>query len=284
MLTASPASATAKKPSRAARALARAVKHDPRIALRPGFIRKAQAVGTDLPLTARLNRITDQAGTTLPSDDAISFAWDQLPSPVLGGQPPAGSTASALTGTFRMLARFGAETSGYGSPGVVELTQGQSASLQGTAVPLLTSGSCAAPGGTVLDSGPLTLTSAATTYGSLDLFGGAYAGTLRLKPSLTATQPAACGGPASYVPRTTPPQPPWPVVLRGAFRLSPALTADGRVRLGVLAVDDARLAQADSHAELHLVCAPASTCSAPSVDLEGRVKALTFTAELLIGT
>ena len=118
LLAASPAYAV-KRQSRAERKLNRELKRNPRLALKPSFIRKAAAAGLDLPITVRLSRRTDTSGGEEAPDDTAHLAFDQFANPVLGGQPPVdppggydARTTLTLTGTYSMIARFGADTSG----------------------------------------------------------------------------------------------------------------------------------------------------------------------------
>jgi hypothetical protein len=280
LLIASPAIA---RPTPAGKALMRALKHNPRLALKATFLRKAAAGGVDLPLTFRLSRRTNNAGGEEAANDTVHFSFDQFAGgPVLGGQPPIDppgayvpSTTLSLTGSYTAIAHFGADTSGYGKPSIVEITQGQTASLASPSSTTLLLG-VSDPG--CSDAQLVTIPSwgfapGGVTDGTLDLFGGDYTGTLRLKATVSAT----CGG-STW--QTVAGAPVLPLALSGRFRLSPALTADGRVRLGTIAVADPGPSDTGTHAELHLHCA---ACAPADLTFTGRLKALAVTAEVLIG-
>src|SRR3954452_23810725 len=113
--------------------LERAVKRDPKAVLNATFIRKAAAVDFSLPIAIRMQAPANGLATELD--------YDQLAQPVLGSQPPAAATTPP-TGALGGVARFGADTSGYGDPGTVELLQQDAAPpgqtrLSGTPLSLL---------------------------------------------------------------------------------------------------------------------------------------------------
>lgn len=283
-LVAAPAAAArGTHPTRAQKALAKELRHNPRALLRPGFLRKAATTGLDLPYTVRLSRRTDDAGGQEAPNDTLHLSWDQFPDAVLGGQPPIdppgaydSSTTLTLQGSYSGIARFGADTSGYAHPWIVELVQGQSATLTSASPTTLLLG-VSDPGCTNTDlttTPPWTFTSVEPTYGTLDLFGGGYTGSLHLR----ATTSATCGGSTWSTPAGAPP---FSVPLLGRFRISPAITADGRLRLGTITIATPGPSDDGNHAELHLHC---DTCSPNDLLFTGRLKTLAITAELLIGS
>ena len=236
--------------------LKRQLQRDPKAVLKATFIRKAAAVDFSLPIAVRM---------TAPVNGlAMELDYDPLSAPVLGSQPPATATTT-VTGSVGGVARFGADTSGYGDPGTVELLQQDAAPpgqtrLTGTPLALLAGPGC------VMNTGPLTF-NVRSTYATINFFTGAYRGNLRLVPSFVTTPGPGCATMTSQDPAVAPPL---PVALRGHFRISPSILPDGRVRLGLLSADPP---QEDSHGELHTNLAT----------LTARVKATSFQAELLLG-
>src|SRR4249919_403448 len=55
------------------KALLRSVKHNPRVVLRPSFLRKAALSNLDLPVTLRLNPATNSTPTFAASDDQVQL-------------------------------------------------------------------------------------------------------------------------------------------------------------------------------------------------------------------
>src|SRR5262249_53400552 len=109
--------------------LQRLIRRKPGAMLSKGFLKKAQAVDLTLPLTLRLRR-----GDQGPVDDALAVVWDSStwgwPSafvqlqPASPGDPPPGGIVP-LDGRATVDAEFGKDTSGYGTPGVVETITGR---------------------------------------------------------------------------------------------------------------------------------------------------------------
>ena len=101
--------------------------------MRADFLRRADFVDFQMPITVRLNPATDASGDWAASDDQLQIAWDTqtAPWPIATGVPWAPVTTS-LTGGFTMQWNFGGDASGYGGVGVFETTQGQGVSMQGT--------------------------------------------------------------------------------------------------------------------------------------------------------
>ncbi len=251
-----PAASTGGKAA-ARKQLQRELKRNPKAVLKSTFIRKAAAVDFSLPIAIRM-----QAPA---SSLAMQLDYDQLSSPFLGSQPPATATTT-ITGSVGGVARFGADTSGYGDPGTVELLQQDAAPpgqtrLAGTPLPLLAGPTC------VMDTGPLVF-NVRSTYATINFFTGDYRGNLRLVPTFTTTPGPGC---ATLTSQSAATATPLPVALRGHFRISPAVLPDGRVRLGLLSAD---APQEDSHGEVR---------TNQGLTLTARVKATTFRAELLLG-
>src|SRR4051812_24846578 len=139
--------------------LEREFKRNPKAVLEATFIRKAAAVDFSLPIAIRMSAPA--------SSLAMQLDYDQLSAPVLGSQPPATATTT-ITGSLGGVARFGADTSGYGDPGTVELLQQDAAPagqtrLSGTPLALLAGPGC------VMNTGPLNF-NVRQTYATVNFF------------------------------------------------------------------------------------------------------------------
>ena len=204
--------------------------------------------------------------------------------------------------------RFGADTSGYGAVGVSETMQGKAVSLEGTSFPISDFDPACASGAALEAStrralpGPsdvpgVAIASAGSRYGLIDLFRGTIRGSLNLHMSFRSAVRAACGGAATTTKLIDPgggvsPAPPMPVAYDGRFKISPAITADGRLRIGTMTIDDVQQPQADTFAYVASCTAPYGTPDDSSCfpgDGDGalfpaRVKLLKLTAELIVGS
>lgn len=259
-------------------ALKREVARNPQAALRPAFIRKAQAAGFRLPITVRLTRAAQTAG-----DDVLAVESDTgvVPFPLPAFQPPA-AQAVTLDGKFSLELDFGADTSGYGQLGAIETIVANGATMTGTSFaladdnPPCVNGPATEP---ALRSGPATVTSAGATRGLLNPFGGTITGTLRLAMAVRSEVGTGCPKTYAQTPSSQSSQP-VPVRFAGRFRVSPAITPDGKVRFGVMDVDDTVTAQVASFARI-TACTDTTSCAPEQFPV--RVKLQKLTAELLVG-
>lgn len=268
------------------RALLHDVRRHPRVVLRPWFLRRATVLGVDLPVSIRLNPATGTGGTSAASDDVLSFALGTGPtgSPLPDGLA-AGTVATSLTGALNASLRFSQDNSGYGLIGVVEMSFGPVA-MTGTAIDLVDD---AAPG-TCPDAalaqtdGPISVAGAPGSTGVVDLLGGTFSMDLHLSVAFRTLIRSSCSDPfVGTAMMDGSGRPPLPLRLDGRFRVSPAVTADGRLRLGRLVLSGP---QHDSYAELHTCTAAApDPCTAPGDGvLPGRLSTTSFTAELIVGS
>jgi hypothetical protein len=233
------------------RQLRRALHRDPRAVFGKAFLKKAQAADLSLPLTLRLRR-SDQG----PVDDALAVEWDASTwawpgtpfvqvLPAAGGPNPGGVVP--IDGRASMEAQFGNDTTGYGGAGVVETVNGQKlAFVSGTlSSPIPVSGldTCSDATRPAVELIRMDLLTGQGTHGLLSLFGGVARVSLHVRLSTTTLALAAdCSGafgdlpPGTYdQPSADPPSDPVvPISFDAAFRISPAIDADGRLRLGVL--------------------------------------------------
>jgi hypothetical protein len=272
--------------ARERRRLAALVRRDPRAVLRPSFIKRAQLVDFTLPVWVRLNPATDNAGHFAAPDDSLQISWDTSTQawPLGAGFLPEPPVTTSLDGGFTMQVHFGNDTSGYGGFGALELTTGQAASLSATPFDISDfDPTCASgPALRVATGSTVRFTGAGSTWGILNLATGTAAGVLHLFGDLAAERADACGGP--YLPTGEAASTVSPIVLSftGGFRISPTLTADGRLRLGKLTVDDAVLAQQSSFSYVH-ACTSTTVGQCDDRAFPSRTKVLKLTAELLIG-
>jgi hypothetical protein len=276
--------------------LTREVKKNPRALLKPSFIHRAQLADWELPLTVRLNGATDSSGTAFAaSDDVLQLsadtstqAWPQ-PGDLAPGVAwaPLPSVTTTLTGGFTMQMSFNTDTSGYGAFGTVETRQGQSTSLRGTPFGISDfAPTCATgPALRVASGTTVAFTSAGTTYGFINILNETAAGVLHLYADLTSERADACDPTANaYAPTAEDSSQTTPIVVtyNGSFHLSPAITPDGRLRLGRITVDDTSTAQMSSFSYLHS-CTTVSTSTCNDAAFPFRFKVLKMTAEVIIG-
>jgi hypothetical protein len=210
------------------------------------------------------------------------LAWPRTPDQQ---PPPVADSTIPIQGSFTMEMDFGSDTSGYSTPGTIETLQGGGVTLSTPAsdpdgITISTLTGCGDP---AVQSGPMTFSSGGATYGYVNWFTGRIFGTVKVKPSFTPTFWTECGaGPLT----ATPPADPLTMTLayEGSFRFSPAISADGRLRLGVMkAIDTAPMLQTSVFGLLS-ACAPdatSGTCDPAS--FPQRLKVKTLTADLLLG-
>jgi hypothetical protein len=282
--------------ARERRLLTLEIRRNPKALLKPSFIRRAQLADYELPLTVRLNAATDGTGTNFAaSDDVLQIspdtstqAWPQPGDlgPGIAWGPPLPVTTT-LTGGFTMQMSFNTDTSGYGAFGVVETRQGQSTGMHGTPFaisdfdPSCTTG----PALEVASGTQVAFSSAGTTYGFVNIMNETAAGVLHLYADLTSERAELCDPTANTYASTAEDSSqvtPIVVTYSGSFHLSPAITPDGHLRLGRIAIDDSSTPQMSSFSYLHS-CTAASTSTCNDAAFPLRFKLLHMTAEVLIG-
>jgi hypothetical protein len=279
--------------------LRRALKKNPQAVLRNGFINKAQAVDLTLPLTLRLKRsglgpVDDELGVAW---NAQTFAWPggfaELP-PAPDGTPAGG--VIPLDGTSSLEAQFGNDVSGYAGPGVVEtLTGGRVLFDSGTITPAIAvSDYATAPDGNVPLCGAPTVQLSNVVFGTgrrtrslLHLFGGTARVTLHVRVGTTTQVAPDCVGGFGATPNThaavdsgADPDPIVPIAFDATFKISPAVTADGKLRLGVLSVPVGST-QPSTFARITMCVDEAPSCVTRR--FPARLQVLKMSAEVLIG-
>jgi hypothetical protein len=280
----------------ARRQLRRALKRNPQAALGRSFLKKAQLADLTLPLTLRLQR-SGQG----PIDDQLGVEWNAQTFPwpngfaelqPAGTDPPPGGIIP-LDGTSSLEAEFGNDVSGYAGPGVVETTTGGrvafDSGLIGPAIPVSDYAQ------TVNDNVPLcnapTIQISNVVFGTgratqslLHLFGGVARVTLHVQAG-TTTQVVAptCSGGFGATSNVHPPSsadPIVPISFDATFKISPAVTADGKLRLGVLTVPVGST-QPTTFARITMCVDEATSCSTQA--FPARLKVLQLDAEVLVG-
>jgi hypothetical protein len=280
----------------ARRSLRRALKRNPQAVLRGGFLQKAQAIDLTLPLTLRLGRAEQTE-----IDDELAVEWTSETFPWPAGyaelQPATGDPAPGgvipLDGTSSLEAEFGNDVSGYAGPGVVEtLAGGKVAFDSGQISPAIAVSDYAQ---TVDDNVPLchapTIQMSNVVFGTgratqslLHLFGGTARVTLHVQAGTTTqlVAPTCVGGfgttgnthaPASVDPIV-------PISFDATFKVSPAVTADGKLRLGVLTVPVGSV-QPTTFARITMCVDEATPCTTRA--FPSRLKVLQLNAEVLVG-
>jgi hypothetical protein len=237
-----------------------------------------------LPFTIRLRRSYEGG----PGDDVVALSWDSgaTPWPLAGTAPALGSTTS-LDGAFTSQWDYGADTSGYATRGTVETHVGGGVALTGSGFPIAVPEGTACTTWQALDATGITLTAAGARFGTANPFSGEVSGTLSLRTAVR-TRAVACGGDPLGAPtavaRAAVDDPPLPVAFTGRLSVSPSLTADGRVRLGILRVADTPQSPQRSTFGLIAACTdPAAADGCARQTFPVRTKLLSLTAEVLAG-
>ena len=296
------------------RQLSRQLRKNPRLIRRRWFVRKASHVGYELPLTVRMNPIVTTTGASgithmeASSNDSLQFDLGTTvaadPAGVL-----AGVTSTTVTGRFNLRAKFGGETVGYGTLGVMELGVGD-VSLAGTSIPVVNADPACGDGNPLLKTGPLEISEAPPLPaadrrgGHLNWFTGDISVRLytQVNSNSLRRDSDSCLAGYSWTDRiTSTSNPIVPIDMVGRFSVSPAITSDGRLRLFKLAFQDAVTPQAELAARLRFcrvpvsplepeanpaptgTCAPGLAPTGDELEAFSYVKVKDFTAEVLIG-
>jgi hypothetical protein len=305
---AEPAAARAAKPHKltkqqkavARKRLRRSLRRHPQSTLAKNFLRQAADADLTLPLTLRLKR--SGAGAV---DDELGIEWNAETFPWPGGfaelQPaPDGTPASGvipLDGTSSLEAEFGNDVSGYAGPGIVEaLTGGRVSFDSGTIAPAIAvSDYATTPDGNAPLCGVPTVQLSNVTFGTgrrtqslLHLFGGTARVTLHVRVGTTTQVSGDCfGGFGSTsnvhaaVDSGPDPDPIVPISFDATFKISPGLTADGKLRLGMLSVPVGS-AQPTTFARITM-CVDEASPDCTVKRFPARLGVLQLSAEVLVG-
>lgn len=276
---------TAKQRAGKKRALLKAVKKDGKVVLKPWFMKRAALYGVDVPVTIRLSPAIDQAGTPASLDDdsfKLSLGSDPTAPPL-----PVGVAAGDVTGTLKgrigASLRFSQDASGYGSTGTIELGFSD-IDLQASGFDL-TSDATPATCSLLSTSSVVNISESTGSDGFVNVFNGTFAAVLRTAFSFSSQYRNTCADPfTTTAVMDGSGRPPYPLRLNGSFRISPAITADGRMRLGKFALSGT---QRDSFVQVHTCTSapPPATCALGSDSvMPGRLIATSFNAEMIIGS
>jgi hypothetical protein len=276
------------------RELQRQVRRNPAAVLEPGFVKKAALVDYQMPLTVRLS---SPVGIPATPDDQIEVTWDDSidPWPLAGTTPAPVQTVTLTSGIFTMEADFGGDASGAGEVGAVETSQGLTADIRSQPFDIASDPNCLDAFGnpsparvqalrdpSIVSPQPprVKFTSGGARYGLLNMFSEKIRGSVMLKTSfITNASNSACATPAEAGVAPAAPLG-FPLRYNGEFHLSPAITSDGKMRLGKIVVDDATLPQALSLAKFS-ACTTVTPCNAAQFTAHVKVKHLT--ADVLLG-
>jgi hypothetical protein len=256
----------------------------PTLTLDSSFIRRAQAVGSVVPFTIRLKRAYEGG----PGDDVLQLNFDtaSTPWPMTTTAPPAAPPTTNLTGALTYVWDYSADTSGYTTQGTTETVIGGGIAMTGTGFPLasaLDTVACPAP---VLSVTGVTFSAAGARFGTINPFTGDVSGTINVRTAIR-TKVTPCTGPApvpdNALATTAAPDPPLPVAFTGKFTVSPTVSSDGRIRLGLLTIDDAKIPQRTTFGLIHACTDPTAADGCARKAFPVRTKLVTLTAEVLAG-
>src|SRR3954447_10621710 len=248
-------------------------------------LRRAAAEGDVLPFTLRLRRPYEGG----PGDDVVALTWDDAatPWPLEGTAPAPGEASTHLDGALTYEWDYSADTTGYATQGTVETNIGGGVSLTGTGFPIAAPAGASCSALAALDATGVSFTPAGARFGMLNPFSGEVSGTLGLRTTIR-TRAVPCGGDPAPAPpalaRTAAPAPPLPVAFNGRFTMSPAITSDGRIRVGILRVNDsAQSPQRTTFGFVHACADPAAADGCDRRAFPVRTKIVSFSAEGLVG-
>jgi hypothetical protein len=264
--------------------LRRQAARTPTLTLKSSFIHRAQAAGSVLPFTIRLRRGYEGG----PGDDVVSLAWDPsaTPWPLAGTAPAPAAATTNLDGALSYQWDYAADTSGYATLGTVETHIGGGVSMTGTGFPIAAPEGATCTSLSSLSATGASFTAAGARFGTINPFSGDVSGTISLRTTIRS-RAVPCSGtltPETAVATTTAADPPLPVAFTGRFTISPAVLADGRVRLGVLRIFDAPGSlQRSTFGLVHVCTNPTAPDGCARMAFPVRTKLLSLNADGLAG-
>jgi hypothetical protein len=257
----------------------------PSLTLNSRFIHRAQAAGTVLPFTLRLRKSYEGG----PGDDVVSLAWDPsaTPWPLAGTAPASDPATTNLDGALSYEWDYSADTTGYATLGTVETRIGGGVSMTGSGFPIATPEGSSCTTLQSLSATGMALTAAGARFGTVNPFSGEVSGTISLRTRIR-TRAVPCGGatltPDTALATTTGADPPLPVAFTGRFSVSPTITADGRVRLGILRIADSPATpQRSTFGLVHACTDPTAADGCARRAFPVRTRMVSLTAEVLAG-
>jgi hypothetical protein len=115
----------------------------------------------------------------------------------------------------------------------------------------------------------------------MNLFTDEFRGSLSLRMTFASQAQDGCGGAISLTPTIDNlSASPMPVRLDGKFYVSPALTADGKMRFGKIVIDDSVTPQTSTFAYVR-ACTGTTTCD--PLQFPARLRMKKLTADVLLG-
>ena len=296
------ASATKHKPAgkahqkKLAKRLRREVRKNPRAVLRKGFLRDAAAAEFDLPLRLRLSRPEE----TTP-DDRLQITWSSASAPWPLGfaeLDPVVPAEIPIDGNSSLEAHFGKDVSGYWSRAsnsivLAETTAGGQLSFDSAPpdpVPVSDFATASDNNDPLCHASDvqidaLHLHTADTTETTLGLFGQSARLALHANADVTSSfrPTGTCGAFGAPVTNTAAPGDPiLPLAVNAVFRVSPAVTPDGKVRFGVLTASDTPATpQPSTFARIRMCTGTTASCGVQN--FPSRLRVTHLTAEVLVG-
>jgi hypothetical protein len=255
------------------------------LTLNSSFIHRAQVASTVLPFTLRLRKSYEGG----PGDDVVALAWDPsaTPWPLPGTAPASDPATTNLDGALTYEWDYSADTTGYATLGTVETRIGGGVSMTGSGFPIAIPEGSSCTTLQSLSATGMALTAAGARFGTVNPFSGEVSGTISLRTRIR-TRAVPCGGgtltPATALAATTGADPPLPVAFTGHFSVSPTVTADGRVRLGILRIADSPATPQRSTFGLVQACTdPTAADGCARRAFPVRTRLVSLTAEVLAG-
>lgn len=278
--------------------LLQTVRNNPQKVTSSAFVRRAAALGFELPMMLRFQTVLLDSPLTLATPDDL---WEVDPGNGAVTPPPflsgvlAGPQTVTITGVVRFYAVF-LDPRIADKPGTLRLRV-SAIDLESTPVVLATK-ECT-PGVPVdfLKTGTIDLgmDSVFDSVGVTNLFTGEMELTLNLSLSFNSYRDEDCDGNfdatrRAVTPDTAAGQRPVSLRMVGESRVSPAVTKDGFIRLLLQTVDNSVVAQ-PAFDQVVNTCTtapapPAETCAsgdAENEEIRARFKALNISVEALIG-
>jgi hypothetical protein len=261
--------------------LERRIARNPTLILDSKVRLRVQALGARLPLTLRLRR----AYEAFPGDDTLQLAFDDgaIPWPLPGTVKPAAPVSASLDGAVTMEADYGADTSAYPELGTVETIFGGGTAITSTGFQVADQdpGGCTTTKSLTVTAGAFS--SAGPRFGILNPFSRRVYGTVDLRPTLRVVRTACDDSTATWDVATSASDRALPVAFDGDFRVSPGVSADGRIRWGVVTVNDATSPQRTTFGMVYACTDPAAGDGCDRRAFPVRTKLVSMVAEVLVG-
>lgn len=266
--------------------LHRQLERDPTVVFRKGFLRKAALIDFKLPLTVRLGQPPLQPQLL---DDQLEITWDNTGDPYPAGFTPAGiQTVTITKGEFTMEADFGGDASGYGELGAVETLQGLRTEMHTEPFAVAAPDPTCDPLGNPADAltadrsageADVTFTSGGLRYGVLNMFAQKIRGSIAVSTRLVSRLANGCDPAPGTLTEPASAGPAMPLRYDGKFYVSPAITGDGKMRLGKIIVDDP--SSPGAAAGFKACVTTSSPCTEDQ--FPARIKIRRMTADVLLG-